>query len=89
MPLVRFTANIQRHVRCPDHTLPGSTIRDVLNSYFSAVPSARNYVLDEQDSLRHHMAIFVNGKQIRDRRTLSDSVSESDTIDVMQALSGG
>ncbi len=89
MPLVRFTANIQRHVACPDRRLPGGTVREALEAYFRSVPAARGYVLDEQEALRHHMAVFVNGRQIRDRRTLSDAVADADTIDVMQALSGG
>jgi hypothetical protein len=35
------------------------------------------------------MVIFVNGMQIRDPRGLSDRVSASGTVYVMQALSGG
>ena len=43
----------------------------------------------EQHELRKHMAIFINGIQIRDRLNLSDPVGPNDVIDVMQALSGG
>jgi hypothetical protein len=46
-------------------------------------------VLDEQGRLREHMAIFVDGGQLRDRVGLTDPVNEEGMIDVIQALSGG
>ena len=52
-------------------------------------PQARGYVLDDQSALRKHMTIFVDGRMIRDRTRLTDAVSESSTIYVFQALSGG
>lgn len=89
MPLVRFTQNIQRHVKCPQQKVTGQSVRDVLNAYFQANAAARGYVLDDDGSLRHHMAIFINGKPVMDRATLSDAVPSDGTVDVMQALSGG
>ena len=89
MPLVRFTANIQRHVTCPDLDVTGATVRAALDAYFAGNPTARGYVLDERGCLRQHMNIFVGGRLIADRNQLSDDVSPDDTIDVMQALSGG
>jgi hypothetical protein len=35
------------------------------------------------------MTIFVDGQMIRDRVQLADAVSETSTIHVFQALSGG
>ena len=35
---------------------------------------ARGYVLDDQGALRKHMAIFIDGRQVRDRIALTDSV---------------
>ena len=89
MPLVRFTQNIQRHVKCPQKQVKGGSLRDALDDYFSSNENARGYVLDEQGALRHHMAIFINGKPTTDRTALSDTVTPECTIDVMQALSGG
>ena len=54
-----------------------------------ANPQARGYVLDDQSALRKHMTIFVDGHMIRDRTRLADAVSETSTIYVFQALSGG
>ena len=89
MARIRFTRNIQRHVECPEDTIEGDSIRVVLDGYFAGRSHARSYVLDEQGALRKHMAIFVNGSQIKDRGELSDALGADDVIDVMQALSGG
>ena len=89
MATVRFTATIQRHVTCPTREVPGTTLRDVLDGYFRENEKARGYVLDDQGRLRAHMAIFVDGRHIEDRRGLSDPVPESAVVDLIQALSGG
>ena len=89
MPLIRFTQNIQRHVACPPQEAGGRTVREALQSYFVQHQAARGYVLDEQGLLRHHMAVFVNGRPVADRAGLSDEIPADATLDIMQALSGG
>ena len=89
MALIRFTQNIQRHVECPPARIEAGSISEALDSYFQTHPRARGYVLDEHGGLRHHMAVFRNGVQVRDRATLADPLGPDDIIDVMQALSGG
>ena len=90
MPLVTFTANIQRHVACPDTEAPGATVREALDAVFATNPRARGYVLDDQGALRRHMLIFLDGGEvIHDRIRLSDPIAPNGTIHVFQALSGG
>lgn len=89
MPTVSFTPNIQRHVNCPSLEVAGETVRQVLDAVFQANPRARAYVLDDQGAVRQHMVVFVDGKQVRDRQTLSDSVAQNAEVYVAQALSGG
>jgi molybdopterin synthase sulfur carrier subunit len=89
MAKVIFTANIQRHVACPEADAPGGTVREVLDNVFAENAQARSYVLDDQRALRRHMTIFVDGRMIRDRAGLADRVAENSTIYVAQALSGG
>ena len=89
MPTVRFTRNIQRHLACPTTEVAGGTVRGVLESYFALYERARGYVLDDQNHLRPHMAIFIDGNQIEDRDRLGDPVPAGAVIDVVQALSGG
>lgn len=89
MPHVSFTHALQRHVACPPCTVAGGTVRESLDAAFALYPRARDYVLDEHGALRPHMAIYVDGEPVGDRRTLGDAVPEQAEIFVMQALSGG
>lgn len=89
MARVVFTPNLQRHVACPEAEAPGASVREVLEAVFAGNAQARGYVLDDQSALRKHMTIFVDGKPLRDRVHLSDSVGVNGQIYVMQALSGG
>jgi len=89
MPRVAFTRNLQRHVACPPCQVGGGTVRASLDEAFALYPRARGYVLDEHGALRQHMAVFVDGEPVLDRRALSDPVPSAAEILVMQALSGG
>ena len=74
-PMVRvnFTANLQRHVRVPEHEAAAGALRAVLDQVFARQPALRGYVLDDQGGLRQHMSVFIDGEQIADRRGLSDA----------------
>ena len=89
MASVRFTRNIQRHVECPTRDVPGATLGEVLHAYFATNERARGYVLDDEGKLRRHMAAFIDGRQIDDRVSLTDPVSDTAVIDIVQSLSGG
>jgi len=89
MVQVNFTPNLQRHVTVPALTAAPGTLRSVLNEVFAVQPALRSYVLDDQEALRKHVSIFIDGTQIADRRTLSDEVADGAEVWVMQALSGG
>jgi hypothetical protein len=89
MAKVFFTQNIQRHVLCPEAEAAGRTVREILDGVFATNPEARGNLLDDQSTLRKHITIFVDGRIISDRVCLSDAVSETSSIYVFQALSGG
>jgi molybdopterin synthase sulfur carrier subunit len=86
---VVFTPNLQRHVACGPAEAEGATVREVLDKVFHENDQVRSYVLDDQQALRKHMVIFINGAQMKDRIKLSDPVSADSEIYIMQALSGG
>jgi hypothetical protein len=86
---VAFTANLQRHLACPVQVAPGADVRAVLDHVFALHPRLRSYVLDDQDRLRRHVAVYVNDARIIDRDRLSDPVGENDDVFVLQALTGG
>lgn len=89
MARVFFTANIQRHIACPEVEATGNNVRAVLDVVFAANPLARGYVLDDQGALRRHMSVYVDGCLITDRIGLSDPVNGTSRVHVFQALSGG
>ncbi|HKQ30037.1 MAG TPA: MoaD/ThiS family protein [Burkholderiales bacterium] len=89
MPRIRFTPNLRRHLACPASDVPGATVRAALEQVFGDNPALRSYVLDDQNRLRKHVAVFVDGNVIGDRDGLTDTVAADSEIYVMQALSGG
>ncbi len=89
MARIVFTANLHRHVDCPTAEADGATVREALESVFCKNERLRSYVLDDQQALRRHMAIVVDGKPLGDRVHLSDPISTASAIYVLQALSGG
>jgi len=64
----------------------GATLGSVLANLNSQYPGIRFRVIDEQDRIRRHIRIFVNGEQVRD---LSQPLAASDEVIIVQALSGG
>ena len=89
MAVVVFTQNLQRHVEAPPSEVSGATVREVLERVFTENPRLRGYVVDERGVLRKHMVVFIDGRQVLDRKALSEAVAPSSEIYVMQALSGG
>jgi molybdopterin synthase sulfur carrier subunit len=67
----------------------GASVDEVLDGVFSRYPNLRGYVVDEHGVVRHHVAVFVDGDAIRDKRNLAQVLGEHAEVYVMQALSGG
>lgn len=89
MPKVIFAPALQRHVSLPPVEAQGRTVREVMDAALAGQPRARHYILDDQDALRRHMVLFVDGRRIVDRVSLSDPVAATSEIYVFQSLSGG
>ena len=89
MPSVVFTPHLKRHLDCPDCEVGGGTVREALEEVFAGNPPLRGYILDDINRLRQHVVIFIDGETIQDRIDLSDPVTPTAEIYVMQALSGG
>ena len=64
----------------------GATLAAVLADLDRAYPGIRFRMIDEQDRIRRHIRIFVNGEQARD---LSQRLNATDEVIIVQALSGG
>lgn len=78
-PLLSYTT--KRQV-----TATGATLGDLLRDLDRQYPGIRFRMVDEQDRVRPHMRIFVNGAQVTDPGRL---LGPADTLHIVQALSGG
>jgi len=64
----------------------GSTIAEMLYDLNRQFPGIRFRMINEQDSIRPHIKIFVNGEQVW---RLDAALNSSDEVYILQALSGG
>lgn len=64
----------------------GSTLDDVLLDLDRQYPGIRFRMIDEQEQVRRHIRIFVNGVS---SDTLSQTMRPNDEVVIVQALSGG
>lgn len=87
---VNFSAHLRRFIELPDSCeVSGETVRDLIEELEMAYPGVSDYVLHENGKLRQHVNLFLDREMISDRENLSDPVSESTELFIMQALSGG
>lgn len=64
----------------------GATLGELLLDLDRKHPGIRFRMIDEQDHVRPHVRIFVNGEQVFD---LSRALRPEDEVNIVQALSGG
>jgi len=79
-PLMSYTGQ-RREVEAE-----GETVAELLCDLDRRFPGIRFRMIDEQDSIRPHMRIFVNRAKIGD---LDTALSAVDEVHILQALSGG
>jgi molybdopterin synthase sulfur carrier subunit len=79
-----------RHVAPTGPTqVEAATLGAALDAYFASAPKVRSYILDDQGRLRRHVAVFIDGELLLDKKDLGRHVARTSEIYVMQALSGG
>ena len=89
MACVHFTSQLKRFVEAPEVQSTALTLRAALADAFATNPRLQGYVLDDQGHLRANVVVFIDGRRVLDRVALNDPVSETSSIHVLQALSGG
>jgi molybdopterin converting factor small subunit len=77
--LLSYTAQRQVEAR-------GATLGAVLAELDRQFPGIRFRMVDEQDRVRRHIRVFVNGDQVFE---LSQPLRPADEVVIVQALSGG
>ena len=89
MATLIFTQQLCRFTEVPEVTTSALSLREALNAAFVLNPRLKDYVLDEQDHLRVHVVIFIDGKRVSNHVRLDDELQANSKIYVLQALSGG
>ena len=89
MPSVQFTSHLRKVAPAEATLVGGVTLRLALEEVFARHPRVRSYVLDDQERLRKHVVIFVDGARIDGGSDLQLPVRANAEIFVLQALSGG
>ena len=79
-PLLSYT-NQQKEVEAV-----GGTVSELLEDLNRSFPGIRFRMIDEQDAIRPHMKVFVNGEQVF---ALNVPLKPVDEVHILQALSGG
>jgi len=79
-PLLSYTGR-RREVEAE-----GSTVEELLVDLDRRYPGVRFRMIDEQNGIRPHIRIFVNGEQVR---RLDTVLRACDEVQILQALSGG
>jgi sulfur-carrier protein len=64
----------------------GATLAALLVDLDRRYPGIRFRMIDEQDGIRRHMRIFVNGDEAR---AINMPLRSGDEVIILQALSGG
>lgn len=64
----------------------GATLADLLIDLDRQYAGIRFRMIDEQDKVRRHIRIFINGEQVDD---LAHKLHAADDVAIVQALSGG
>ncbi len=64
----------------------GGTLAEVLAALDQRYPGLRFRIVNEQDTIREHIRIFVNEKQVQ---ALGTPLQSDDDIHIILALSGG
>jgi molybdopterin synthase sulfur carrier subunit len=64
----------------------GATLEELLRELDRRYPGFRFRIIDEQDSIRPHIKIFINLDQARE---LSAALRAEDEVSILLALSGG
>lgn len=64
----------------------GNDLAALLADLDARYPGIRFRMVDEQDRLRRHMRVFINGEPAKD---LAHTIGDSDEVCIVQALSGG
>jgi molybdopterin converting factor small subunit len=83
---VLIPSSLRSYTERSEAEASGATLAAVLADLDRRYAGIRFRMIDEQDRIRRHIRIFVNGQQVRE---LSQPLAATDEVVIVQALSGG
>ena len=90
MPKVIFTPALKKFFPGMKlQVISANTVSEAILELDTIYPGLKNYLLEDNGSLRRHVNIYIGNNLINDREKLSDSIREKDEIYILQAMSGG
>lgn len=70
-------------------SIEAQTLAELVGALEQLAPGIGFYICDERGRLRQHVNIFVDEVMLVDRKSLSDRLTASSRVFIVQALSGG
>jgi molybdopterin converting factor small subunit len=83
---VLIASPLHSYTRASEVEASGANLGELLADLDRRYPGIRFRMIDEQDRIRRHIRIFVNGAQAPD---LDCRLGPADEVCIVQALSGG
>ncbi len=84
--IVHIPSALRSYTENSEAEASGATLAAVLADLDRRYAGIRFRMVDEQDRIRPHVRVFVNGEQVRE---LSQPLAATDEVIIVQALSGG
>ncbi|TNE85961.1 MAG: molybdenum cofactor biosynthesis protein MoaD [Deltaproteobacteria bacterium] len=91
MAHVHFTHHLRRFFPALGDPEPvdAATAAELVAALDARHPGLAAYLVDDAGRMRKHVNLFVDGEMVADRERLSDALSPTAEVYVIQALSGG
>lgn len=86
MTKVLIASPLRSYTGADEVEADGDTLGALLADLDARYPGIRFRMIDEQDQVRRHMRIFLNGEPVK---KLNQMLGPSDEVCIVQALSGG
>lgn len=77
---------LRSYTKAAEVEATGATLAELLADLDRRYPGLRFRMVDEQDAVRPHIRVFVNGEQVFELR---HALRSTDSLQIVQALSGG
>lgn len=65
------------------------TVASMVGELDSRFPGIKQRIFDDQDRIRAHVNVFVNGENVRELRLEQTKLSDGDSVHILPSVAGG